>query len=199
MKRKKQKIKFNIKKLPKDSFILKRGKHGYVKTTRKNVNYILEVRHSKTKKLIGYINGSKKGKPVPRKFTNTKNFTKNAKTLKPKIKAYHEISINFKNLILDQMKNKGRDLVLSIQKLSQKKNSFLTLRIEHSEFTLTPETKEFSKQDSKDSIENEITHTILQAIKDSRFNIRTSPRKFAKKEDKDLRTSQPIILKATIT
>lgn len=179
--------KFNIKKLPKDSYVMVRSKNGYVKKTDKKTNYIIEVRNRKTKKVIGYINKSKAGKPVPQKFINRKTFQKVPISKKIIIQDHHTFSVHFKKPVLDQVRSKGCDLVYSIMYYLRKNkkvyfelvlNSSIMKKAKSSGITL-----EYPV--SRDLVEKEIMNQILETITKSGLLLRTSPKKYASKETKN--------------
>lgn len=197
MKRKTVPKKFNIKKLPKDSYVMVRSKNGYVKKTDKKTNYIIEVRHRKTKKVIGYINKSKNGNPIPQKFVNRKTFQKVQTKRKSKISDFHSFEVNFRSYILDQVKTKGRDLVDSMVSKKRTKNidTYLTLKNEIIDYI--SETKEFTKLDPRASIEEWIAFEIINTIRN--IGLRTSPKKHTSKNSKQRKLSPNLIVSGYIS
>lgn len=180
----KKKLKYGIKRLPKDTYVMVRGKSGYVSKTNSRQKYIIEVRHRKTKKLIGYINrlDKKKKAPALQVFTNRKNFLKAKKKRRLAVKDHYRIQLNNKNFMIDQVQRKGSAAVAAIMSRAKKDGSVDVYGdLVFEENVLRSEIKRFTGQSSRSEI---VEWLALTCVVNQVRNIghRMSPKKYARSE-----------------
>ena len=197
-----KKLKYSIKRLPKNSYVQARGKKGYVSKTNSKTKYILEVRDKTTKKVVGYINKKgPDGKPQSQIFKNRKNFLKTKARKKLVVQDSYTIKLHNKNYIVDQIRSKGAACVKGIKKHADKEkfcDVYCDLHLQDGA-QLRSETRRFGRK----STESEIIEWIaLIGVVNQVRNIgqRISPKKYARSDKEATRENNTkAILKVYLT
>lgn len=175
-----------IKTLSDGQFVVFRQiKSGRITKFRPDRKLIAEVRNSKTKKIVGYLNtinrkNKRKPKVLPRKFTKLQLAVKTKRPSKRTLRELNswQIKLSLRSRILDQLEKKGRDILDRVEEVIDEKGfTHLNMKVDTSRLGESFESgdKPYTKKDIP-ILSKLLGIEIINLLRSEA--IRTSPKKY---------------------